>query len=331
MDLLITGLVILAPVLLANVLVLRDRDAEKQIFHWLLLFLNIPVLLIGVGLSFLPPEVEEQLSAQLGVDILDYTAIGIILILLGLWGMLVSLSPVRKLLSRIMPIQVDSPVHTLALVFSGYLVGQGALALSQGGLEGLSESAEPTSLSFLIVSELLFAALGLLGVGFLIRRRGSQVVNRLALQRPTAVHLLIAFALIAVLVVFQAIMGVIWAFLNPEQAELLTDLNELLLADFDTVWEWLLLALAAGIGEEILFRGALQPVLGLGFTSLLFALVHVQYGFSTITIFFIVMAVVLGLVKRYTNTTTAIIIHVGYDFVLGLFALLANYLQEFVG
>ena len=37
----------------------------------------------------------------------------------------------------------------------------------------------------------------------------------------------------------------------------------------------ILIGAAAGIGEEWLFRGMLQPVLGLGLTSLLFGLAHV--------------------------------------------------------
>ena len=42
----------------------------------------------------------------------------------------------------------------------------------------------------------------------------------------------------------------------------------------------LTLGLAAGIGEETLFRGALQPRFGLLITSLLFALLHSQYGIT---------------------------------------------------
>ena len=38
--------------------------------------------------------------------------------------------------------------------------------------------------------------------------------------------------------------------------------------------EALLLALFSGVAEELLFRGAIQPSLGLGLTSLLFAFVH---------------------------------------------------------
>jgi membrane protease YdiL (CAAX protease family) len=37
----------------------------------------------------------------------------------------------------------------------------------------------------------------------------------------------------------------------------------------------LIVALASGIGEEVLFRGALQPAFGLVWTSLLFGLIHV--------------------------------------------------------
>jgi membrane protease YdiL (CAAX protease family) len=36
----------------------------------------------------------------------------------------------------------------------------------------------------------------------------------------------------------------------------------------------LVLALASGIAEEVLFRGAIQPALGLWWTSLLFGLLH---------------------------------------------------------
>jgi membrane protease YdiL (CAAX protease family) len=37
-----------------------------------------------------------------------------------------------------------------------------------------------------------------------------------------------------------------------------------------------LIAFASSVGEEILFRGAIQPLLGVWFTSLLFALMHVD-------------------------------------------------------
>ncbi len=54
-----------------------------------------------------------------------------------------------------------------------------------------------------------------------------------------------------------------WVLVDPEQAAALGEINEFLLGNVDTVGEWFVLAVASGVGEEILFRGALQPVLGI--------------------------------------------------------------------
>ena len=132
------------------------------------------------------------------------------------------------------------------------------------------------------------------------------------------------------LLLIQGTIGAIWALLDPEQAEQLGNLNEALLAGFDSVGEWLILALASGIGEEMLFRGALQPVFGLPITSLLFAIVHIQYGLTPITIVVFFLGLILGLVRRYSNTTVAIYVHFSYNFLLGLFSMLALYLEQFV-
>ena len=278
-----------------------------------------------------PADIMNDAAAQVGIGLGNFKAVGLSLALIAGWGMLVTLTPIRRLLARLMRLDLASPVHTLALVLVGYLAGQSALTLSQGGLEGLAATAEPTSISFVVLSELLFAFVALLGVGILVRRHGRELMQRLGLVRPQPNHLLVGVGLIGVLVVFQFIAGLAWVLMNPSQAEVLEDVNSILLADMDTLWEWLVLALAAGIGEELLFRGALQPVMGLGFTAVVFAVVHVQYGFSPILLFVVILAVILGLVRRYYNTTTAIFIHVGYDFVLGLFALLAAYLEPFAG
>lgn len=314
-------------IVLANVLAVRDRVIEKRIFTGLLFLLNLPFLFIGLLFLFVPDDVMRDASELVGFIFGDYQSIGLSLALMAAWGMLVTLMPVRRLMARLMKLDPSSPVHTLALVMVGYLVGQSGLTWSQGGLEGLTATAEPTTISILVISELLFAFVALLGTGLLIRRHGRELMQRLGLVKPQPRHLLVGLALIGVLVIFQGIVGAAWAWFNPEQAEILEDLNTILLADMDTLWEWLALALAAGIGEELLFRGALQPVMGLGFTAAVFALVHVQYGFSPILIFVALLAVILGLVRRYYNTTTAIFIHVGYDFALGLLALLATYLE----
>lgn len=86
-------------------------------------------------------------------------------------------------------------------------------------------------------------------------------------------------------------------------------------------------AVAAGFGEELLFRGALQPLLGIWVTSVLFVLVHIRAYrldrldrrvlFQSISIFSI--SVVLGYVAAYAGLVTAMIVHVAMD-IVGLYA-----------
>jgi len=74
----------------------------------------------------------------------------------------------------------------------------------------------------------------------------------------------------------------------------------------------LLLGVSAGVGEEMLVRGALQPRTGLLWASLLFAAAHVQYTWFGMLVI-VMLGIALGLVRRYTNTTTAIVVHGVYD------------------
>ena len=92
-----------------------------------------------------------------------------------------------------------------------------------------------------------------------------------------------------------------------------------------------MLAAAAGLSEELLFRGALQPIFGIVPTSLIFAVSHVQYGLSPATLTVFLLSVVLGIIRKRSNTTVAILVHAGYNFVLGLLSLLAVYLEPLVG
>ena len=75
-------------------------------------------------------------------------------------------------------------------------------------------------------------------------------------------------------------------------------------------------ALCAGIGEETLIRGALQPVVGILPAALLHGILHAQFANAPILILQIAAwSCVMGIVRRCTNTTTTIIGHVGFNFV----------------
>ncbi|MBP6788802.1 MAG: CPBP family intramembrane metalloprotease, partial [Candidatus Promineofilum sp.] len=159
---------------------------------------------------------------------------------------------------------------------------------------------------------------------------GRGAAERLGLQWPTARQLAGGAGWMVFFVFLQGCIGTLWVLLSPEEAAQIGGLNDILLGNFDTVGEWFVLAAAAGLSEELLFRGALQPIFGIVPTSLIFAVSHVQYGLSPATLTVFLLSVVLGIIRKRSNTTVAILVHGGYNFTLGLLSLLAVYLEPFV-
>ena len=83
------------------------------------------------------------------------------------------------------------------------------------------------------------------------------------------------------------------------------------------------MALAAAVGEEMLFRAALQPLLGVWITSLLFLVTHMPvYRFRRIDKATLVQAagifgtsVALGFVFQYVGLIAAMLVHLWIDIV----------------
>ena len=327
MDLLLGLLLLFSLIFLANATESRNSAGLRRAFNWILLLINLPIFLLGLALLLVPPQQLE--ATQLNLPFSAYRPAGLVLLLSAVWGLLVTLSETRRLLARWLRLDPGSAVHALALVLAGYLVGNSVVTLTQGGLEGLEATSSPASIFDVVASELLYATAGLAGVGIFIRREGWKLLDRLGLQIPSGVHLRQSMRWVLLLIALQWLTGAIFVLLDPEQAETLDNLNTLLLGNIDTVGEWFVLALSAAIGEEILFRGAIQPVFGLWATSLLFALAHIQYGFTLATVLVFAIGVALGLIRQRYNTTIAIFVHFAYNFFLGLLALLAPYLEQF--
>jgi hypothetical protein len=86
------------------------------------------------------------------------------------------------------------------------------------------------------------------------------------------------------------------------------------------------ISLAAAIGEELLFRAALQPLLGVWITSLVFLLTHTPvYQFRKVNGATLVQAagvfgasVALGLIYQYVGLLAAMMVHTALD-VVGLY------------
>lgn len=80
------------------------------------------------------------------------------------------------------------------------------------------------------------------------------------------------------------------------------------------VWELVLLAAFAGIGEEVLFRGVLQPRTGWLIATLLFGLAHpISVTYFIVASF---LGGVLGMLQQYGgNLWAPIIAHAVYDYI----------------
>ena len=97
-------------------------------------------------------------------------------------------------------------------------------------------------------------------------------------------------------------------------------------------FEIIIISACAGIGEELFFRGAIQPILGIWLTSILFVLLHgylnpfnlplTYYG-----MYMVLVIGVLGLMTENFGILTAMIAHSIIDVIL-LFELSRAYLPE---
>ncbi len=330
MALLLLALPYLLLVILANVIT-ATRPQWRVAFNLTLFIGNVVLLLGGLALRFFPAALPTD-TGLLASLFISPEALGTTLIVMGGWGAVMCMTPVREALRRIWPVlDPESAVHTLALISLGLLVGNALLTADTTNLDALSDLSAAPTLVDVLVQQMLFTLVAFLGVGLLTRRDGEALNDRLGLERPTRSQLWTGVRWMAFFVFLQAIIGATWMAFSPAEAEALNSVNQALLGNFDTVWEWLVLAMAAGVGEETLFRGALQPIFGIIPTSIIFAVSHGQYGLTPATLTVFLLSLVLGVIRKRSNTTVAIFVHAGYNFILGLLALLATALAPLVG
>jgi membrane protease YdiL (CAAX protease family) len=75
----------------------------------------------------------------------------------------------------------------------------------------------------------------------------------------------------------------------------------------------LLIGLSAGVGEEVLFRGAVQVRFGIVIAALFWTSLHIQYDFSFVLVGLFGVGILLGLQRKYLGTTSAVITHAVYN------------------
>jgi membrane protease YdiL (CAAX protease family) len=296
---------------------------------WLNAFLfSLSAVLVCVALALLliPTPVQLLAIPNMPPEFL------LTLLLVSLLSALVVPPFIRTWLSRYLPIQPSSSTHLVALYLSLYLFSWLFLNLFLvGGVDGLQEEVEAVPLWLLAVQAGIFVVFALVGVGFPFRRSWRSALTRLGLDAfPPYILLVVPVSVIA-LVSFNILVSIIWTLVDPAGADAIRQLSDSLLGDYETLGAGLMLGLLPGISEEVLFRGAIQPGLGLLYTSLLFATVHLQYAISPATLAIFILGLALGLLRRRFGTWAAILTHFGYNFSLFLLGLIASKVLETVG
>jgi membrane protease YdiL (CAAX protease family) len=316
---------ILGLVVLANIAAASPKPDLSRLLLALLTVLNLSVLSMA-GLLLLIFLVSAPTDNPLLPGFTPQLAQAFVGPLAGaaLWGLLALWPRVRHFLAQFTPINPDSPVHMLALVLSGYLIANTLVTLNQGGVAELAESADAASIGSLLLTGLALLAAAFLGVGLGTRRTWAEVIERLGLRPLRATDWRVIVSGTTLLLTMEIGITLLLSQFYPEQLAQLENVNIALLSDLDSVGEWLVLGLTSGVGEEILFRGALQPAFGIWPTAILFAVAHVQYDLSPLMVFIFLLGLVLGVIRQRYGTTTAILVHFSYNFTLGLFALLAE-------
>ena len=169
------------------------------------------------------------------------------------------------------------------------------------------------SLQALAGTELSLVALALAGVGLGVWRTWRPAIERLGWASPSWWQVALALLLAQVFSLSNIPVNLLTFFLTPQALYAISANSQHIFGDLPW-WTLPIFAVLAGVGEETLLRGALQPRFGIVVTAALFAMVHVQYGFTPILGMVFVHGLGYGLIRRHLNTTTAALAHATYDF-----------------
>ena len=271
------------------------------------MILNLPSLVYAIGLIL---AANYDLRAKNGSAFTTMLSLGLTRFD-RLW------EAVGKLLKKFSPLDQPkfdqgNPAHrAAALLVMAQMAWSVRQLLLQRGESDLPFFAAGLSgiLLNLLMAAIVYLGLSLLGTGWRIRRDLNGVLRRLGLRRPKPQDWLAGLA--SGLLIFGCVTLV--ASLLPSSAGDQSSARLLFDIVKPSLPAALLVAILSGVGEEIFFRGALQPVFGICASSLLFTLVHAHYGLSPELLILFFVSVGFGLARERFSTTAAIICHATYN------------------
>jgi len=236
----------------------------------------------------------------------------------GLGVAAVSARQVRAALARWLPIDPESPVHALALALAVMLLGVDIGVIAFTDVLGANIKGAPLTIADLAFNEVPFLVFALAGVGLFVRRDLPSSARRLGVVRPQWWHIVLALAAAGAFVAIVTGTDALDHSVIPSIANRVDQASNHVFGGLSNPYGIAALALVPAICEDLLFRGALQPRLGLVATAVLFTSVHTEYGLSFDTLGIFVLALGLGLVRKYANTTTSMVCHAAYNLLVGI-------------
>lgn len=322
----------LLPILLAN---LGERERSVRLFAYIYLVLLNGVLALGgffslaAGVVLSDPSFFNQIAEQnpgLNIEQLRQARLdiaGLLLILFAVIAIVVLLPKIRSLFANILPMDAGSAVHATALSMTASAFGinlfqmaaLSPLIFAAVTDEQISQQLQQGYLDVLVFPLLTLVIAALLGVGLYIRRNQQQALDRLGLTLPTARQAGVALSVTVGLLALSILTNVVWQVIDPRSLNEVGGVLKALTGNLTGVPGALAIGLSAAIGEEIFFRGAYQPRMGLPLAALLFASFHVQYGITPATLLVLVIGVALGVLRQRTSTTVCILVHFLFNFV----------------
>jgi membrane protease YdiL (CAAX protease family) len=302
---------------------LGEKSVPWRVVAYVMLAAPALAVAFASVLGMLVVALTGRLSADTGVSVERQVGGTLILFAAGIVSVLCLLPLVRRAVGRVLRnFRPDSPLHAVSLgLYFGTLLLFISLQVSTDQLKQITQSGSSPPLWFIIATNQgPFVLLAFIGVGFPFRRSLAQALQRLGVYWPGWKWMLASVGFAVLLVVFGAAFDQLMVKLTPQQTQDIQNASDQLLKNVDGYIPAIALALAAGIGEELLFRGALLPKLGNPLSALLFAALHAQYAISLATLEIFILGLVLGWLRRRAGTTGAIVAHAGYDMILLVFA-----------
>ncbi|HWK81262.1 MAG TPA: CPBP family intramembrane glutamic endopeptidase, partial [Thermomicrobiales bacterium] len=163
-----------------------------------------------------------------------------------------------------------------------------------------------------------FVVIAYLCVGYRVWRSFPEATARLGITKPSLRTVGIAAAAVIPAFVISMIGSALTVAFQPGYADSLRETVDQMTTGVQNPVGAIVLGFTTGVGEEVLFRGAIQPRFGIVLASLTWTLLHAQYGLSFVLVGLFGIGILLGFIRKYMGTTAAMITHGLYNVIVVL-------------